>query len=68
MKIRFKKGIKTIHVPFHPEMGSYNQLYREINKCKFPKSTRRIEASLVVSIDLKEGATSYELAEVTLMK
>lgn len=67
-KITFPKGIDTIHIPFTANIGSYNQLYKQIKRIKFPKSARRVEASLVVSIDLKEQLTNYQIAQVTLLK
>lgn len=69
MKIKdFPKGIRTIRIPFIPNIGSYDQLYERLDTIKPPKSARRIEASITVSVDLKKGETSYQISEITVSK
>lgn len=68
IKVKFPKGVQRVHIPFLPELGSYDQLFREIERVEYPKKTRRIEASLVVSIDLAKGQTSYKIGEVVVSK
>lgn len=67
-EIKFPRGIKIVHIPFYPDIGSFEQLHRRIEKIKFPKNARRIEASITVSVDLKAGETSYQLAQVSVIK
>lgn len=67
-KIRFPRGVVSVHVPFVPEYGSYEQLYEAIDKVKIPKSARMVVAQLTVSVDLRGGRTNYEIAEVILEK
>lgn len=66
--VTFEKGIQSVHIPFTPDIGSYDQLYKQMERVAVPKNARRIEASLVVSVDLAKGQTSYQLAEVTVHK
>lgn len=68
IKVKFPKGVRTVHVPFLAELGSYDQLHKQMKKVKYPKSVRRIEASITCSIDLRKGETSYELAQVSVHK
>jgi hypothetical protein len=67
-EIKFKRGVYTIHIPFMPKIGAYGELYEQIKKTKYPKNTRRIEATLTVAIDLEEGKISYEMAQVSISK
>lgn len=66
-KIKFGKA-DTVHIPFMAEIGSYDQLHAQIQKVDYPKSARRIEATITCSVDLKEGTTSYEMAQVSVMR
>ena len=68
IKVKFPKGIQKVHIPFMPNIDSYDQLYRQIERIEYPKSATRIEASIKVSIDLRHGTTSYQLSQVTVHK
>ena len=65
-KVKFPPKIRTLHIPFMAELGSYDQLRREIDRIDCPKGTRRIEASITLSIDLTKNKLNYSLAQVTL--
>ncbi len=66
--VQFPRGIRRLNIPFMPDIGSYDQLSREMNRFEIPKGARRMSAEIVVSIDLKVGQTSYQMAQVYFEK
>lgn len=68
IKVRFKKGIYTIKVPFEPDWGVWELIYKQfdkqLKKIEYPKKTKSINCVFVVNWDLDSGGTGYSLAEV----
>lgn len=67
-EVNFPRGVHTVHIPFIPDSGSYDQLYKQIHRIKWPKNTRYVSAQIMVSIDARYGETNYEVSQVTIEK
>lgn len=68
LKVTFPRGIHTVNIPFMGTIGAFDQIYEEVSKIDYPKSTRRIEASHTYIIELENPQLSYTISEVRLMR
>jgi hypothetical protein len=66
-KIKFPKGIHAIHVPFHPEIGSYEQLYKQVSALDYPKSVKKVTAKIEINY-IPHEKIEWQCAEVILEK
>jgi hypothetical protein len=67
IEVKFPKGIHTVNIPFMPPWGAFGELKHQISRISYPKSAKRIEATITVSYDLK-GNADYEAGIVKVFK
>lgn len=68
IKVAFPQGIKKVHVPFSAHAETYDALHYQISRIEYPKTARRVEATITCSVDLRDGLGDYEIAQVTVFK
>lgn len=71
IKITFGKGVEAVIVPFLAELGSYDQLYKQMARIEPPRNARGIKCTLECFIDLKPKKhlnLSNRSAQVTVLK